>query len=88
MKEKALILHVWNAKGYGKTMLLISDDVIAKTPAKEEKEALHQKNRRTHSKSSTSTLKIRNAPKNPGNLATPSVDEDSEEAIVLKMFYN
>ncbi len=35
------------AKGYGKSKLLITDDVIKKAKTKEEKEALHQKNRRT-----------------------------------------
>lgn len=35
------------AKGYGNTKLLIADTVIKKAKTKEEKEALHQKNRRT-----------------------------------------
>ncbi len=35
------------AKGYGETMLRISDSEIAKMATKEEKEAAHQKNRRT-----------------------------------------
>ncbi len=35
------------AKGYGETMLRISDAEIAKMATKEEKEAAHQKNRRT-----------------------------------------
>lgn len=34
-------------KGYGETKLLISDEEIAKLPTEEEKEAAHQKNRRT-----------------------------------------
>ena len=34
-------------KGYGESQLLISDDEIAKLKSKEEKEAAHQKNRRT-----------------------------------------
>jgi peptidoglycan-associated lipoprotein len=35
------------AKGYGKRKLLITDDAISKVKSVEEKEALHQKNRRT-----------------------------------------
>ncbi len=35
------------AKGYGESRLRISDAVIAKMPTEEEKEAAHQKNRRT-----------------------------------------
>jgi outer membrane protein OmpA-like peptidoglycan-associated protein len=34
-------------KGYGETQLLISDDEIAKLSSAKEKEAAHQKNRRT-----------------------------------------
>mgnify|MGYP003635531052 CR=1 FL=1 len=35
------------AKGYGETMPVIAEDVINSLPTKEEKEAAHQKNRRT-----------------------------------------
>jgi outer membrane protein OmpA-like peptidoglycan-associated protein len=34
-------------KGYGETQLLVSDDEIAKLSTAKEKEAAHQKNRRT-----------------------------------------
>ncbi|MDO9001637.1 MAG: OmpA family protein [Bacteroidota bacterium] len=47
VKEKGINPARLQAKGYGKTQLLISDDVIAKAKTKQEKEALHALNRRT-----------------------------------------
>jgi peptidoglycan-associated lipoprotein len=47
VKEKGINTARLQAKGYGKTQLLITDDVIAKAKTKEEKEALHALNRRT-----------------------------------------
>lgn len=47
VKEKGINAARLQAKGYGKTQLLIGDDVIAKAKTKEEKEALHALNRRT-----------------------------------------
>jgi peptidoglycan-associated lipoprotein len=47
VKEKGINSARLQAKGYGKTQLLITDDVIAKAKTKEEKEALHALNRRT-----------------------------------------
>ena len=80
VKEKGIDPARLNAKGYGKTMLLISDDVIAKAATKEEKEALHQKNRRTSFKILSFDFKDPNAPKNPGKPGKKSADdEDSEE---------
>jgi len=38
------------ARGYGESQLLISDDEIAKLPTEQEKEAAHQRNRRTEFK--------------------------------------
>jgi peptidoglycan-associated lipoprotein len=46
-KEKGIPLARLTAKGYGETKLLVKDDVINKAATKEEKEALHAKNRRT-----------------------------------------
>lgn len=45
--EKKIPLARLQAKGFGETRLLVKDDVINKAKTKEEKEALHQKNRRT-----------------------------------------
>jgi peptidoglycan-associated lipoprotein len=47
VKDKGINPARLQAKGYGKTQLLITDDVIAKAKTKEEKEALHALNRRT-----------------------------------------
>lgn len=47
VKDKGINAARLQAKGYGKTQLLITDDVIAKAKTKEEKEALHALNRRT-----------------------------------------
>ncbi len=45
--EKKIPLARMSAKGFGETRLLVKDDVINKAKTKEEKEALHAKNRRT-----------------------------------------
>jgi hypothetical protein len=50
-------------KGYGELKLLIKDDVIAKAKTKEEKEALHAKNRRTVFKILNWDYQDPNAPK-------------------------
>lgn len=47
VKEKSINPARLQAKGYGATQLLITDDVIAKAKTKQEKEALHALNRRT-----------------------------------------
>lgn len=45
--EKKIPMARLQAKGFGETRLLVKDDVINKAKTKEEKEALHAKNRRT-----------------------------------------
>jgi outer membrane protein OmpA-like peptidoglycan-associated protein len=69
------------AKGYGKTQLLITDDVIEKAKTKEEKEALHALNRRTAFKILNWDFVDPNAPKTPEkgkDVKKASEDEDEE----------
>ncbi|MCE3225637.1 MAG: ompA 2 [Bacteroidetes bacterium] len=47
VKEKGIPAERLTAKGYGMTMPIVSDAAIKAARTKEEKEALHQKNRRT-----------------------------------------
>jgi len=78
VKEKGINEKRLEAKGYGKTQLLVSDDVIKKAASQQEKEALHQKNRRTSFKILSFDFVDPNAPKNPKKPVKP-VDEDEEE---------
>jgi peptidoglycan-associated lipoprotein len=63
VKEKGIPGDRLTAKGLGATQLLVTDDVIAKAKTKEEKEALHQKNRRTTFKVISFDYVDKNAPK-------------------------
>jgi peptidoglycan-associated lipoprotein len=65
------------AKGYGASQPLISDDVIKKAATQQEKEALHQKNRRTSFKILSFDFVDPNAPKMPAK--TKKGDDDDEE---------
>lgn len=65
VKEKGIPAERLVAKGYGATQLLITDAEIAKAPSKQEKEALHQKNRRTSFRILNFGYVDPNAPKNP-----------------------
>jgi peptidoglycan-associated lipoprotein len=69
------------AKGYGKTQLLITDDVIEKAKTKEEKEALHALNRRTAFKILNWDFVDPNAPKTPekGKDVKKSTEDEDEE---------
>jgi peptidoglycan-associated lipoprotein len=78
VKEKGINEKRLEAKGYGKTQLLVSDDVIKKAASQQEKEALHQKNRRTSFKILSFDFVDPNAPKNPKKPVKP-IDEDEEE---------
>lgn len=77
VKEKGINEKRLVAKGYGKTQLLISDDVIKKAASKEEQEALHAKNRRTSFKILSFDFVDPNAPKNPQK-PKPKTDEEDE----------
>lgn len=67
--------------GYGETKLLIKDDVIAKAKTKEEKEALHAKNRRTVFKILSWDYQDPNAPKSDKPMYKPQVsgEEDADK---------
>jgi peptidoglycan-associated lipoprotein len=81
VKEKGINPARLQAKGYGKTQLLISDDVIAKAKTKEEKEALHALNRRTAFRILNWDFVDPNAPKNgttPTKTKKDGEDEDEE----------
>lgn len=77
VKEKGIASERLVAKGYGMTQLLISDAEIAKAKTKEEKEALHQKNRRTSFKILNFNYVDPNAPKT-GPTKTKNEEEDEE----------
>lgn len=76
VKEKGIPAERMVAKGYGLSQLLISDAEIAKAKTKEEKEALHQKNRRTSFRILNFNYVDPNAPK---TTAPTKKTEDEEE---------
>ena len=81
VKDKGINPARLQAKGYGKTQLLIADDVIAKAKTKEEKEALHALNRRTAFRILNWDFVDPNAPKGgttPGGTKKGG-DEEEEE---------
>lgn len=81
VKEKGINAARLQAKGYGKTQLLITDDVIAKAKTKEEKEALHALNRRTAFRILNWDFVDPNAPKGgttPGGTKKGGDEEDEE----------
>ena len=80
VKEKGISPARLQAKGYGKTMLLVTDEEIAKAPSKEEKEALHAKNRRTSFKILKWDFVDPNAPKNTPKPTKPPGEDGDEEA--------
>lgn len=77
--EKKIPLARMQAKGYGETKLLIKDDVIAKAKTKEEKEALHAKNRRTVFRIISWDYVDPNAPKVEPPKVKPKVSGEEEE---------
>lgn len=79
VKEKGINEKRLVAKGYGLTQPIISDAVISKAPSKEEKEALHAKNRRTSFKILSFDFVDPNASKNPTNPKKPAGGEEEEE---------
>lgn len=80
VKEKGIPAARLVAKGFGPTQLLVSDAVIAKAKTKEEKEALHQKNRRTTFKVLSFDFVDPNAPKTtPNNNGKPKDPEGEDE---------
>jgi outer membrane protein OmpA-like peptidoglycan-associated protein len=82
VNEKKINPKRLKAKGYGKTQLLVSDAEIKKAKTKEEKEALHEVNRRTSFKILSFDFVDPNAPKDgpkPKNGDEDEEEEDEEE---------
>lgn len=81
VNEKKIAAARLSAKGFGKTQLLITDDVIAKAKTKQEKEALHALNRRTNFSILSFDYVDPNAPKTPTktNNTTKKGGDDEEE---------
>lgn len=81
VKEKEIPAERLVAKGYGKTQLLVSDATIKAAKTTQEKEALHQKNRRTSFKILNFNFVDPNATKgnNGGNKKDPEDEEEEEE---------
>jgi outer membrane protein OmpA-like peptidoglycan-associated protein len=77
--EKKIPLTRLSAKGFGETKLLVTDDVINKAKTKEEKEALHQKNRRTVFSIVSWDYVDPNAPKTNAPTVKPKVSGEEEE---------
>ena len=80
VNEKKINAARIKAKGYGERKLLVTDAEISKVKTKEEKEALHQKNRRTVFKVLSWDYVDPNAPAKPP-IVRPKVtgEENSEE---------
>jgi len=81
VNEKKIPAARLMSKGWGEKKLLIKDDVINKAKTKEEKEALHQKNRRTVFRIVNWDYVDPNAPKSEKPVFKPQVvgEEDSEK---------
>ncbi len=79
VKEKGIAEARLTAKGFGPTQLLITDAEINKAKTKEEKEALHQKNRRTTFKVLSFDYIDPNATKDGGVKPNKTEDEEEEE---------
>lgn len=79
-EEKKIPLERLKSKGWGEGKLLITDAVINKAKTKEEKEALHQKNRRTVFRIVSWDYVDPNAPKSDKPTYKPQVhgEENSE----------
>lgn len=81
VNEKKVPIERLKFKGWGEKKLLITDAQIAKAKTKEEKEALHQKNRRTVFRIVSWDYVDPNAPKTNKPVYKPQVsgEENSEE---------
>ena len=82
VNEKKVPIARLMSKGWGEKKVLIKDDVIAKAKTKEEKEALHQKNRRTVFRIVNWDYVDPNAPKTEKPIYKPQVKgEENSEAL-------
>jgi peptidoglycan-associated lipoprotein len=79
VNEKGIPSARLKAVGKGETELLVTDAVIKKAKTKEEKEALHQKNRRTTFKILSWDYRDPNAPKDQPKTPTKPKEEEEEE---------
>jgi len=79
VKEKGINPNRLVAKGYGETIPLITDALIAKAPSQQEKEALHAKNRRTSFKILSFDFVDPNAPKTPVKPKKAAGEEEDED---------
>lgn len=81
VNEKKVPIARLTSKGWGEKKLLVKDDQINKVKTKEEKEALHQKNRRTVFRIVNWDYVDPNAPKSDKPIYKPQVsgEENSEE---------
>lgn len=79
VKEKSIAPARLVAKGFGATQLLISDAMIKAAKTEQEKEALHQKNRRTTFKVLNFDFVDPNAPKTQPKPKPKSEEEEEEE---------
>ena len=66
------------AKGFGQTKLIVSDELIKAAKSKEDKDALHQKNRRTEFKVLNFNYVDANTPKTPVKTNKPKTEEEEE----------
>jgi peptidoglycan-associated lipoprotein len=81
-EEKKIPLERLTSKGWGEGKLLIKDVVINKAKTKEEKEALHQKNRRTVFRIVNWDYVDPNAPKSDKPIFKPQVKgEENSESV-------
>ncbi len=80
--EKKIPLARLQSKGWGEKKLLIKDDLINKAKTKEEKEALHQKNRRTVFRIVNWDFVDPNAPKSDKPLYKPQVKGEENSGNV------
>lgn len=79
VKEKGINPARLTARGLGETKPIISDDMIKKAGTEQEKEALHQKNRRTEFKVTGFDFVDPNAPKTPTKPKKKTDDEEEED---------
>ena len=78
VKEKNIPAARLVAKGFGQTKLIVSDDLIKAAKSKEEKDALHQKNRRTEFKVLNFNYVDVNTPKTPVKTKKSKTEEEEE----------
>jgi len=78
VKEKNIPAARLVAKGFGQTKLIVSDELIKAAKSKEEKDALHQKNRRTEFKVLNFNYVDASSPKTPVKTNKPKTEEEEE----------